>query len=324
MYKLMAVLALFIPAMLLLGCDFAPSENDDAQKTFETFRDCADCPEMVVIPAGSFMMGQHPEDPAPDIFSKMEVPRHQVTIGYSFAMSKTELSVREYLPCVADGACSRKMRVGYKQGLDDPLAGISWNQAAEYLAWLSEKTGETYRFPTEAEWEYAARGGEDFVYIGGNEPQLDKANCKDCPLSKSPPLSVRAEFKTDANDPLLVKNTSIIGRPVIPIDCCRLRRLPALHLKPNAFGLYGMGGNLEEFTSDCWHISYDGAPTDGSPWKDGSDCKTRMWKGGRYNRRVGVTRLSLRGQSALDLVVETVGIRVFRVVDEERRSLNDD
>jgi formylglycine-generating enzyme required for sulfatase activity len=138
---------------------------------FETVRDCSDCPEMIVLPPGSFLMGDTNGD-------RSEKPAHKVTIKSAFAIGKYEVTTAEWNECVKAGGCSHKLK-------DDPAArspvrDVSWADAQEYTHWLSKITGKHYRLPTEAEWEYAARAGTQTRYWWGQHADAEKANCKAC------------------------------------------------------------------------------------------------------------------------------------------------
>ena len=142
---------------------------------------------------------------------------------------------------------------GFEQAADHPVVCISWPDALEYVTWLASETNKPYRIPTEAEWEYAARANSLPVY-------------KDASWYCDP--------EADFNDQLL-------------IDCFGLAyTVPARSLQPNAFGLYGMNGNVYEIVEDCGHLNYEGAPNDGSAWIDGSECRSRMLRDAAWGRMV--------------------------------------
>ena len=193
------------------------------------FRDCEACPEMVVVPAGSFMMGS-PEEAD-------EMPIHRVTIGDPFAVGKYEVTFAEWDACVADGGCSghRPGDRGWGRG-KRPVMKVHWNHVQTYAMWLSEKTGEAYRLLSEAEWEYVARAGSGTQkYSWGNEVGRNRANCDGC----------GSRWDDD-------KQTAPVGS-----------------FAANAFGLHDVHGNVLEWVQDCWNNSYAGAPADGSAWEQG-------------------------------------------------------
>ena len=163
----------------------------------ETFRDCPECPEMVVIPAGDFDMG------ANEI--AVEKPVHRVAIGQPIAIGRHEITFAEWDRCVAAGACKyRPDDRGWGRG-DRPVIDVSWDDAEVFLAWLSQKTGQQYRLPTEAEWEYAARGGTTSPYWWGHDVGTGlHANCDGCGVpgggSKTTPAG---SFRPDAGSAAL-------------------------------------------------------------------------------------------------------------------------
>ncbi|MBT4932608.1 MAG: formylglycine-generating enzyme family protein [Rhodospirillaceae bacterium] len=216
---------------------FPASADEPARKPLSVFKDCEVCPEMIVIPPGSFFMGSVFGD-------STEMPVHRVTIAYPFAIGRAEVKVWEWKACVADGNCDI-VDTFFTQSPDDyPQTGISWPMAKDYAAWLSEKTGGTYRLPSEAEWEYAARGGTQTRFWWGANFKENYANCEYCGTNK---------------------------------DVVGLR--PAGTFPPNPYGLYDVSGNLYEWIEDCWNPSFKGAPTDGSSWLEG-ECRLRVIKGG--------------------------------------------
>ncbi len=211
-------------------------------KTGDTFKECADCPEMVVVPAGDFTMGSN--EGASD-----EKPPHKVTIAKAFAVGKFEVTFAEWAACVSGGGYSSNKAPGDEGwGRDTrPVINVSWNEAKEYAAWLTTKTGATYRLLSEAEWEYAARAGTKTRYAFGDT------------ITKS-----QAQFSEGA--------WGSAGKTV-----------EVGSFKPNAFGLYDMHGNVWEWVEDCYADNYNGAPTDGTPRKTIGDCVSRVLRGGSWS-----------------------------------------
>ena len=206
------------------------------------FRDCPVCPEMVVISSGSFTMGSPESEPGRD---DDEGPQHQVTIGYSFAMGRYELTFAEWDACQVDGGCThRPDDRGWGRG-DRPVINVSWNDAQEYLRWISDRSGRACRLPSEAEWEYAARAGTTTAYAFGDQITTSHATFR------------RA-----------VGPTTEVGS------------YPA-----NSWGLHDMHGNVWEWVEDCRHGSLAAAPADGGAWLDenGGNCEQRMRRGGSFN-----------------------------------------
>ena len=206
-----------------------------------TTRDCADCPEMVSIPGGSFRMG----DLDRSGFSN-ELPAHTVILR-PFKLGKYEVTFAQWDACVAGGGCPRESDdrsdnnyhlandEGWGRG-NRPVINVSWDDAQLYIDWLNSRTGGGYRLPSEAEWEYAARAGSTTKYPWGNDIDGSEANCgHGCD-----------------------NNTYVFTAPV--------GSFPA-----NAWGLHDMLGNVWEWVQDCWHTSYRGAPNDGSAWTSSCD-----------------------------------------------------
>ena len=201
-------------------------------------------PEMVVVQAGTFRMGCL----AVSGCSSDELPDHEVAIAYRFALSKYEITFEDWDACVDGGACDGYLPDDEGWGrARRPAINVIWHDAQAYVAWLSESTGETYRLPSEAEWEYAARAGTDTRYTWGDRLLEDHANC------------LNDWCKDD------YPNTA-----------------PAGSFPANAWGFHDMHGNVFEWVQDCWNgTTYEGAPTDGSAWLDGH-CDSRMIRGGSW------------------------------------------
>jgi formylglycine-generating enzyme required for sulfatase activity len=221
-------------------------EAERALKPGDRFRECAkDCPEMVVVPAGEFMMGSLPSEKGR---RGSEGPQHKVTIARPMAVSKFEVTFADWDACVSGGGCPQEGRAsdfGWGRGTR-PVIFVSWDDAQHYVAWLSRMTGKVYRLLTEAEWEYAARAGTTTAYSWGDEIGKGNANCSAC------------GSRWDNRQPA-----------------------PVGSFAPNAFGLHDMHGNVSEWVEDCYHDNYSRAPTDGSPWTTG-DCR-RVVRGGSWS-----------------------------------------
>jgi formylglycine-generating enzyme required for sulfatase activity len=232
-----------------------------------TFRDCDLCPLMTEIPAGTYLMGS-------DGGRADEQPRHEVRFAKPFAMGVHEVTVAEWDACLREGGCRFSPEAGTDAEL--PVGNLSWDDAQAYLGWLSKKTGQDYRLPTEAEWEYAASGGTSTVYWWGDEVGRGKANCSDC---------------ASAWD----------GKGPAPVGS----------FEPNPFGLYDVHGNLWEWTMDCGNRSYKGAPIDGSAWLRG-DCVSRVLRGGSWNLGADYMRTTRRHLYDRDVRYYLHGFRVAR------------
>jgi len=233
---------LFIAIMgVLVGCsDGGGSTSKPVKLTY--IQDCSQCPKMVVVPPGEYMMGS----PSKTAFAKTALPQTKITISYPLAVGQFEVTWQEYLYCLHANYCTYRPDPEPER-LDHPVNRVNYFDALKYSQWLSEKTGENYRLPSEAEWEYFARARTTNDYYWGDEFDFQYA------------YSWRA-FPEDvrANLPLL----NAVGK-----------------LKPNKFSLYDITGNVNEWTSDCWNNSYSERPTDGSVWSEG-DCDIRVYRGG--------------------------------------------
>ena len=210
------------------------------------FKDCEVCPEMVVVPAGEYMMGSPAGEEGRD---GNEGPQHQVRIGRPIAVGKYEVTFEEWDACVSGGGCGgfRPGDEGWGRGRR-PVVRVSWEDAKAYVAWLSEKTGKGYRLLSEAEWEYAARAGTSTRYNWGDEIGRNRANCRNC--------GSRWDNKKTA---------------------------PVGSFGPNGYELHDMHGNVWEWVEDCWYENYSGAPTDGSVWTTGGACGKRVLRGGSWH-----------------------------------------
>ncbi len=246
-------------ALLEAGADSAVAAAAAQSRPGMVFRDCSACPEVVVVPAGSFMMGS----PASEEDRWDEVgPRHRVTIGYSFAVGVYEVTFAEWGACVRAGACGRYRPEdeGWGRGRR-PVINVSWEDAQEYVRWLSRETEADYRLLSEAEWEYVARAGTETArYWGASElGQCRHGNGYDRTGDAKHDLGGTAVGCSDG-----YADTAPVGS-----------------YQPNAFGLYDVLGNVYEWTEDCWNGDYSGAPADGAAWRTG-DCTLRVLRGGSW------------------------------------------
>jgi formylglycine-generating enzyme required for sulfatase activity len=161
-----------LPQAATLAIAQAPKEPAPVLEPGELFRDCADCPEMVVVPNGDFDMGSAE--------SPYEKPVHHVTITKTFAIGRREITFAEWDACVTAGMCKyRPEDRGWGRG-DRPVVDVSWDDAKLFVKWMSQRTGKAYRLPSEAEWEYAARAGTASAFWWGRERGEGRANCDDC------------------------------------------------------------------------------------------------------------------------------------------------
>jgi formylglycine-generating enzyme required for sulfatase activity len=289
-------------------------ERERALRPNDSFRECADCPEMVVVPAGSFTMGSRENDAG--LRSRDERPQHIVTISKPFAVSRLHVTVDQFAAFVREtgydaGAwcfdassphADRSWRnPGFAQQGLHPAVCLSWNNARAYLDWLAKKTGKPYRMLTEAEWEYAAHGRTspgDYprFWFGDDENELCRyGNGAD----KKAWDSIRAPE----------------GVAAAPCNDEYAYTSPAGHYEPNAFGLYDMFGNARQWTADCWHESYKGAPDDGSAWTTGSCSVGRVVRGGSWRDGPDALRPTQRGWGGSpNQRYDQIGLRVGRTL----------
>ncbi|WP_420996705.1 SUMF1/EgtB/PvdO family nonheme iron enzyme [Cupriavidus sp. 30B13] len=231
-------------------------------------KDCPACPVLHSVPAGGFTMGSNGGDPT-------EKPPHHVAIGQPFAIGKYEVTVEQWNACAEAGGCPRIATVA-GAARNAPMRDVSWDDAQQYLAWLSKTSGKRYRLPTEAEWEYAARGGSATLYWWGDQMRKGAANCKDCgePWSADAPSSVGS-------------------------------------FAANGFGLHDMNGSVWEWVADCWHVSYKSAPADGRAW-DEPGCSVRVIRGGSWQEGASYMLSSTRFKYSASVRQSQNGFRVVR------------
>jgi len=246
-------------AQAITGKGFLPDENgtnlNDPQASKAAQRqkvapgtiikDCADCPEMVVLPSGSFLMGS-PSDSGPDPFSNEplksigdsnEKPQHRVQLQ-SFAIGKYEVTQEQWYAVIGNNP-------SYNKGRTLPVEQVFWDDVQHFIAKLNQRTGQKYRLPSEAEWEYAARAGSTTEWSFGNDESK---------------LGNYAWYNQNSGG-----KTQAVGQKL-----------------PNTFGLFDMHGNVWEWVQDCWHETYTGAPTDGSAWTTGCRDNSRVLRGGSW------------------------------------------
>ena len=231
-------------------------------------RDCPGCPVLVSLPADAFTMGNNTSDPS-------EKPAHQVRLGAPFAIGKFEVTVQQWNACVDAGGCP-KIAQAPPASASAPMRDVSWDDAQQYIKWLTAVSGKPYRFPTEAEWEYAARGGTATPYWWGLKMATGKANCKDC----GPPWS--ADRPADAGS-----------------------------FAANPYGLYDTSGSVWEWVADCWHNNFRNAPADGRVW-DEPNCRVRVIRGGSWREGAAYMVASTRFKYDAGVRQAQNGFRVAR------------
>jgi formylglycine-generating enzyme required for sulfatase activity len=254
------------------------AERERALKPGDTaFKECTDCPAMVVVPAGNFMMGSPETEKGRD---PDEGPQHRVTVAGPFAVAKFELTFAEWDACTSHGDCDPHISdSGYGRG-QQPSLNVSWDDAQVYVAWLRRITGKPYRLLTEAEWEYVARAGTATAYYWGDDIGKNNADCNGC------------GSQWDNKKPA-----------------------PVGSFAPNQFGIYDMVGNVLEWTQDCWHDDYDGAPVDASAWMSG-DCDGHIVRTGPWNFNPPTLRGARRDAVAHEVRAANMGFRVARTISD--------
>jgi formylglycine-generating enzyme required for sulfatase activity len=285
----------------------------------EAIKDCDVCPPLVTVPAGTFIMGSSEQDAAreglPSTYVVDEGPPHTVTIAKPFALGEYPVTRGEFAIFVRETGHDPKgclvfasgrwrddqhrswRNTGYVQNDKHPVVCVSFDDAQAYIQWLSKKTGKTYRLPSEAEWEYAARAGTATVRFWGDgrDEACQYANVGD--LYGANRLKWNLENKNrvfQCNDGFAY--TSPVGS-----------------YKPNAFGLYDMLGNVYQWTQDCVHASYKDAPADGSAWLGGK-CEGRAQRGGSWSNGPWGTRSAGRNGGPPKFRNLDVGFRVARTL----------
>jgi formylglycine-generating enzyme required for sulfatase activity len=285
-----------LAALLFMGATALSSAS--AATPGETIQDCEQCPELIVIPPGTFKMGQSRMSGG----GEYEQPVKTVTIAAPFAIGKFEVTYRQFATFVQysgyaadrDEKCGTVQEGVFGHRLQDwddpayvpednfPAVCISWNAAKAYVDWLSRETGETYRLPSEAEWEYVGRAGTTTPFwTGSSESSLrGTANC-------APELCGDAHAQ------------------VAPVGS----------FPTNAFGVHDMTGNLSEWVADCFHETYDGAPANGAARQDGA-CAERTYRGGNWQNKTSYDlRSAARGRQDPENRWSHFGFRIVRDVN---------
>lgn len=275
----------------------------------QTIRDCADCPEIVILQPGSFTRGSAADDPAAD---ESEFPQHTVIIEKSFALSITHVTVGDYAAFAAatgyepeagcytltdngwqvdDEASWRKP--GFPQGSSHPVVCISWHDAVAYTSWMANRAGQPYRLPSEAEWEYAARGGTKGANFWGKD---DRKACT----------------YANVND-LTAKNK--VAKVAEPCSDGFMYTSPVGSFRPNPFGIRDALGNAWVWLADCWLGDYRLGPRDGRPGA-AANCGIRVLRGGSWTDTPGPVRIAARESR---LPHERLAIAGFRIARDVRQ-----
>jgi len=286
----------------------------------EVFSDCDTCPEMTVVPAGSFVMGfDGAEEQRERDEHRYEGPTRKVTLAASFAVGRHEISNQQFAAFVAatghqtsrgcytwDGVTAefveqldwRDPGYGRETRPDEAVTCVDWNDAYAYTLWLAALSGKPYRLLTEAEWEYAARGGVTTEYLWGDDASSA------CRFANIFDYSAQV-FLPDA--------------PIEPADCDdgHAQVAPVGSFEPNGFGLYDMTGNVWEWVFDCYVMPYpDDAPIDGSAIVT-EDCPRRSVRGGSWMTSVDRQRFTFRGRDPATLNSAVFGFRIARDLTPE-------
>lgn len=211
--------------------------------------------------------------------NQTELPTRVVLVP-AFQLSAFEVTLAEFQRCISDGACSARALDLKDQPDEMPVTGVSWNDTQDYLTWISRKTGHEYRLPTEAEWEYAAKAGAESAYSWGPKAGRGQANCVNCGSAWE-----------------------------------RVGPAPVASFAPNAFGMYDMSGNVWEWTADCWHSSYVGAPAIATARQENALCAERVMRGGSWDNEAWLARTTYRGRGRADLRHDLYGFRIAKSVD---------
>ena len=258
----------------------------------DRFRDCPECPEMVVVPAGRFAMGSRREAGR----GRDEGPVRSVTISEPFAIGAAEVTFAEWDACVAAGGCDgyRPSDEGWGRGMR-PVINVSWLDADQYISWLSQRTSRKYRLPSEAEWEYAARAQTTTARYWGD------SDAEQCRYANGADRSAGGEYPD-----WTVVSCADGHVHTAPVDG---------GFTPNGWGLAHTLGNVWEWTADCRNDNYVGAPSDGSAWT--SNCSGELiLRGGSWSNQSKRLRSAQRFYRSMDHRNRGLGFRVVRVLDQ--------
>jgi formylglycine-generating enzyme required for sulfatase activity len=264
----------FSPASLLAAAliFLAPPSYAEEFPPGDVFSDCLRCPELVVVPAGTFQMGENGRH-------KAERPAHPVTISRSFAIGRYEVTFDDWQACLDDGGCSHKPDDHGWGRERRPVINITLKDIRQYTSWISKKTGQIYRLPSEAEWERAARGQTTTQFWWGDKVGKKLANCRDCDPKK-------------------------ISKGTLPVGS----------FSANPFGLFDTSGNVWERVEDCWQPNHENAPKNGAARTNPDNaCINRVIRGGSWYYFSKNLRSAWRFRG--DVRVKSYGFG-FRVVRE--------
>jgi len=308
-----------LSGLALTGC--VNSDIDQSAATLVSnappaafIKDCDTCPQMVLISAGSFTMGRDDGEP-----NRYDGPPHQVTIAQDYYLAQTEVTYGQFAQFVAEtgyapvAGCNifldgkwgeapwanwQNPGTGRPPQANEPVVCVSWEDAAAYVDWLAQKTGEAYRLPTEAEWEYAARAGRQSVYPWGDDKN---GGCAVANMFDTAGAAAYPQYPW----PHATCSDGFAGAS------------PVARLQANALGLYDIMGNVWEWTQDCYALPYpDDVPTDGTALEVEGPCERRTVRGGSWQTRPDRFAVAWRGRDAPDEGFGTFGLRVARSITQ--------
>ena len=317
MYKTHGItLAGLLIAVLLTGSVAVQAETTSLSPG-AVFRDCADCPELVVVPPGSFQMGSDHMEQMRDNELRPEGPVRSVVIAEPYAAGRFEITKADYTlfvddtghapvdKCVSwagrtpvDGVNWLDPSLGRPPAGNEPVVCVTWRDAKAYVAWLAEKTGQPYRLLTEAEWEFAAKAGSTAVWPWGEDAT------KVCEYGNVFEDSGLKEPRSTLN--------SNASATAAQCDDGYMMVAPVGQFRPNAFGLYDTIGNVWEWTEDCSPMLYADEPTDGSAYQVSGECEKRAVRSGSWRTRLSRHRTTFRGRDPEDLGYYMFGFRIAR------------
>lgn len=264
-----------------------------AQASSETFQDCTECPVMVVIPAGQFEMGAPVNE---HLRQTCEGPVHRVSFQKPFAFSKFEITWHEWEACVKEKVCAPGRDDGFGRNRH-PVINVSWHDANAYANWLSKKTGQKYRLPSEAEWEYVARAGTSTSRHWGDSEAESCLFANVFNAAFAPYKGMKWHWESFAcNDG--AQETMPVGQ-----------------LLPNAFGVNDILGNVREWTADCYVENYLDAPPDGRS-REATDCKYRVTRGGSWVTEPIYVRSAARYWVEPSNINDDLGVRLVREIQQ--------
>ena len=316
MVRIMRVRPLAVLAILVAVCSQPSVAQTVSLSAGAIFQDCADCPEMVVIPAGKFEMGSDRRELMRDGL-RPEGPIRSVTIARSFAAGRFEVTNAQYAAFVAatgysptngcvtsggrdpvDGVTWRNPGIGTDVRDDEPVVCVDWHDAKAYTLWLAGHTGFNYRMLTEAEWEYAAKAGSTAVWPWGDDETeiCQYGNVFDQSGLTDPRAKIGANAAATA----------------VACDDGFQTLAPVGQFVPNAFGLYDTIGNVWEWNEDCSVTFYAAEPVDGSAWQAPGVCEKRAVRSGSWRTRVSRHRPTFRGRDPAYLAYFMFGFRLAR------------